>query len=234
MTIIAPELVRPQQRQKASYEEYLAFASESQIVEWVDGEIIMPNPPTDSHQDLNFFLAHLIGIFVRVLRLGVVRYAPLEVKLWPGGPSREPDIFFVASDHLSRLTEKRMEGGPDLVIEIVSPGSVTTDRVDKFLEYEQAGVREYWVLDRRRGQRQGDFYFLGADGRFVAVELEDGAIFRSAVLPGFWLRLVWLWAAPLPNAQVVAAEILMDIETLPAAVREAYRALYEALSVDGD
>jgi Uma2 family endonuclease len=229
MTMIASELVRPRKRQKATYEEYLALAGASQIVEWVNGEVITHMPPNDIHQAFDLFLASVADTFVSVLQLGVVRHAPFEVKLWPSGPSREPDVLFVSTENLSRLTEKRVEGAPDLIIEIISPGSVTIDRVDKFLEYEQAGVSEYWLIDPRRGQRQADFYFLGPNGRFVAAELENGAVFRSAVLPGFWLRLEWLWTRPLPSSQLIAAEILMSVEALPEAVRSAYSALYQAL-----
>lgn len=69
--------------------------------------------------------------------------APLEFKLWPSGPSREPDLFFVSTNNLCNLTEKRYEGGPDLIIELLSTGSHKIDRVDKFSEYEKAGVLEY-------------------------------------------------------------------------------------------
>ena len=50
-----------------------------------------------------------------------------------------------------------MEGGPSLVVEIVSPGSATIDRVDKFREYERAGVGEYWIIDPRHQKQQADF-----------------------------------------------------------------------------
>jgi len=136
-------------------------------------------------------------------------YAPLEVKLWPDGPAREPDILFIRQEHLEGLTDRRFEGAPDLVIEIVSTSSVSEDRVRKFTEYERAGVREYWIIDPRPFQQQADFYTLGDDGLFYPAPIHEG-VFHSTVLPHFWLRLGWLWEAPLPNVQQLFAGIMLS------------------------
>jgi len=132
-----------------SYEEYLALPDESRIIEWVDGEAIFYMPASTSHQKLVLLLALLLGFYVNKFRLGQIMVAPYEVKLWPGGPSREPDVLFIGQDRLGSLSRQRFDGGPNLVIEIISPASVTTDRVNKFREYERAGVNEYWIIDPR-------------------------------------------------------------------------------------
>jgi Uma2 family endonuclease len=217
------------QRLKMSYEEYLDLARDDQIVEWVEGEVLVHMPPIDKHQDLSLFLTELLSAFIRFFNLGILRYAPFEVKLWSSGPSREPDIFFVATENLSKLTSPRLEGAPDLIIEIISPGSVTEDRVHKFTQYEQAGVKEYWLIDPRPYQVQADFYVLGEDQRYQAASLEEDGQYRSTVLPDFWLKLAWLWESPLPNPQLAFAEVMTSIETLPAEVKAAYQALYEIL-----
>jgi len=214
----------------ATYAEYLAWADESALVEWKDGEIITYMPPTDRHQDITGFLFGLLKDFVRLLELGVVRVAPLEVKLWPDGPSREPDILFVSRERLGQLTAKRFEGGPDLVVEIVSNSSARVDRVEKLIEYERAGVREYWLIDPRRGKEQADFYQLDEHGRFVSVALDDEGVYHSAVLPGFRLDPTALRLAILPHPQLILAALAKDLADLPDDVRAAYHALYDALS----
>jgi len=230
------ELVRPPRnrigarRIPAPYTEYLAWGDESALIEWKDGEIIAYMPPTERHQDIAGFLYGLLKDFVRLLNLGVVRVAPLEVKLWPGGPSREPDVFFVSRERLGQLTMQRFEGGPDLVIEIVSTSSARADRVEKFTEYEQAGVREYWLIDPRRGKEQADFYQLDADGRFFSVTLDDDGWYHSAVLPGLRLDPTLLRTTILPNSQLLLASMAKDLEALPDDLRAAYRTLYDALS----
>jgi Uma2 family endonuclease len=217
------------QRLEMSYEEYLEFATDSEVVEWVDGEVISYMPPTDRHQDLSRFLSALLDSFVQFFKLGVLRYAPLEVKLWPDGPSREPDIFFIANDHLTQLTTERFEGAPDLIIEIISPGSVSEDRVRKFTQYEQAGVREYWLVDPRPRQQQVDFYVLGSDNLYHSAPIGDDGRYESTVITNFWLNVDWLWQQPLPNPQLALAEIMMSIGELPAEVKATYQALYKIL-----
>jgi Uma2 family endonuclease len=107
-------------RCKMSYEAYLDFAGDSEIVEWVEEEVVRYMPPTNQHQDLNRFLSTLLDLYIEFFKLGILRYAPFEVKLWSNGPSREPDILFVSTDNLPNLGEKRFNGGPDLIIEIIS------------------------------------------------------------------------------------------------------------------
>lgn len=218
------------QRRPATYAEYLAWPDESALVEWKDGEIIEYMPPTDRHQDVTGSIFNLISDLVRLQGAGVVRVAPFEVKLWPGGPSREPDILFISRDRLSQLTPQRFEGGPDLVIEIVSSSSARADRAEKFIEYERAGVREYWLIDPRRGKEQADFYQVDADGRFVSIPLGADGLYHSTVLPGLTLDPALLRAAELPNPQLLLAAIAKDLAALPDDVRAAYRALYDALS----
>ncbi len=218
------------QRRKMSYEEYLEFAGDSQIVEWVDGEVISCMPPISKHQELSRFLSSLLDFFVQFFNLGIVLYAPLEVKLWPDGPSREPDILFVAHDNLAKLTAERFEGAPDLIIEIISPGSVSEDRVRKFTQYEQAGVQEYWIIDPRPHQQQVDFYILGLDNLYHSAPIGDDGRYQSTVITNFWLDVDWLWQKPLTNPQLALAEIMISIDELPAEVKNTYQSLVKILS----
>jgi Uma2 family endonuclease len=186
-------------------------------------------PPFLKHQIIVTFLATILGEFVSILHLGKIIVAPFEVKLWPGGPSREPDLLFVSEANVANLTEKRFAGAPNLVVEVVSADSVRRDRVDKFQEYEQAGVQEYWLIDPRPNRQQADFYERDETGLFVPSELDEDGVFRSAVLPDFWLDVNWFWEEPLPNPQLLLAQILMANEGVSAEIRSAYRILYEAL-----
>lgn len=77
---------------------------------------------------------------------------------------REPDLLFVAQEHLDRLQETYLDGPANLVVEVVSPESLARDRGAKFVEYEAGGVPEYWLLDPLR--RWAEFYCLGEDGRY--------------------------------------------------------------------
>jgi Uma2 family endonuclease len=207
-----------EQRLKMSYEEYLAWEDEGAHGEWVDGEVIVFMPPTERHQAILTFLAALISTFADLFNLGVVRVAPFEVRARPDGPAREPDLLFVAREHLDRLTPQRLAGPADLVVEVVSHSSVGRDRGDKFYEYQEAGVPEYWILDPRPGKERADFYHLMASGKYQAVLPDANGRYHSRVLPGFWLDPEWLWREPLPNLLAILGIIA------PQALREAVSA----------
>jgi Uma2 family endonuclease len=187
------ELPRHEQRIHMSYEEYLSRFDESSHVEWVNGEAIVFMPPSMRHQEVSAFLIALLANFVGYFRLGKVYRAPTAMKLSPSGSSREPDILFVANEHLHRVQENRLLGPADLVVELISPESIARDRVEKFQEYQSAGVREYWIIDIRPGYEHAAFWGLDQSGRFQRVPVGDDNIYRCAMIPNFWFNVTWLW-----------------------------------------
>jgi len=204
---------------RMSYEEYLSWTGEDMHAEWVNGEVIVHMPPKTLHQMLMSYLDRLLGIFVTVFDLGAVHVAPFEVRLGPDGPSREPDLLFISKAHLDRLTAERVAGPPDLIVEIVSDDSAHRDRVDKFDEYEAAGVAEYWVIDNRPQRQRAWFYVRDEAGRFRPVPVGDDGLYRSVVLPGLTLRLNWLWQAQ-PDLLAALAQVIGP-ERLAEALRAA-------------
>jgi len=105
----------------------------------------MPPHPTNTHQRVVLELAARIRDFVQSQQLGVVRVGPLPVRLWPE-KIREPDLLFMAKEHRDRMGEQAY-GPPDLVVEVLSPRTRRTDRVEKTAEYARAGVGEYWIVE---------------------------------------------------------------------------------------
>jgi Uma2 family endonuclease len=189
---------------KMTYEEFLAWADEDTWAEWVNGEVVILSPASLRHQQLATFLATSINFFVDAHQLGVVLTPSFQMKTGSDLPGREPDIIFAAREHLDRFRDTYLDGPADLVVEIISRDSRARDRGDKFYEYEQGGVREYWLLDYLR--RQAEFYQLGADGIYRLVPVGADGIYRSAVLDGLWLKVEWLWQEPLPLLMNVLRE----------------------------
>jgi Uma2 family endonuclease len=189
---------------KMTYEEFLAWTDEDTWAEWVDGEVILLSPASKRHQDIAFFLAALLRFFVEAGQLGSVVTAPFQMKIGPDLPGREPDIIFISRASLNHLRDTYLDGPADLAVEIISRDSRARDRGDKFYEYEQGGVREYWLLDYLR--RQAEFYQLGPDGIYRLVPIDEDGIYHSAVLEGLWLNVEWLWQEPLPPLMSVLRE----------------------------
>lgn len=181
---------------KLTYEEFLQRVDEDTHAEWVDGEIVMSSPVSQEHQNIGLLLTTAISAFVQFHGLGRVFYESFQMKTGPDLPGREPDLLFVATENLSRVRQNFLDGPADLAVEIVSPESFARDRGDKFREYEQGGVREYWLIDPLR--RQAEFYQLGTDGLYRAVLPDADGVYHSAVLNGLALRLEWLWQNPAP------------------------------------
>lgn len=217
----APASASPQQRPRMTYEEFLAWADEDVHAEWVDGEVIIHMPGSERHQDVLTFLTTLLRLFAEFYRRGRVLVAPFQMKLAPGGPGREPDVLFVAAEHLARVSDRLLSGPADLAVEVISDDSVTRDRADKFYEYQDLGVREYWVVDPRPGKERADFWVLDEHGRYQPVPVGAEGVYRSTVLPGFWFRVDWLWAEELPDPLFAFGEIA----GFPPAVMEALRRL---------
>ncbi len=190
---------------RMTYEEFLDWADEDTWAEWVDGEVIILSPATDLHQDLDAFLLTLLRFFVDAHELGIVFGPPFQMKTGPSLPGREPDIIFVAREHFYRRKTVYLDGPADLVVEIISPESRTRDRHDKFREYEQGGVPEYWMVDPFR--EEANFYQLGADGKYHLAPPDENGIYESAVLKGLRLRVDWFWQKPLPRLPGVLREL---------------------------
>ena len=188
--------------QKMTYEEFLTWADEDTLAEWVDGEVVVYSPASKRHQNIADFLLKVMGTYVESHDLGMVVSAPFQMKLEHG---REPDLLFVAQEHLERLKETYLDGPADLVVEIVSPESLERDRGAKFAEYEAGGVPEYWLLDPLR--RWAEFYRLGEDGWYRTAFAGAEGEYHSHTLSGFWLRVEWLWQEPLPHPLQALGEI---------------------------
>lgn len=190
---------------RVSAEEFLQWEHQG-IAEWVNGEIVIMSVKYE-HQRIVDFLNALLRLFTQMLNLGVICTAPYPMRTKPGGNLREPDLVFVSTEHSHRITSQALEGPADLVIEVVSDGSVAQDYDDKYVEYRNAGVREYWVIDPRPERLRTAFYVLDAHNQYRVMALDDAGIYHSTVLPDFWFNTAWLWQDPQPRVD----DLLFDI-----------------------
>ena len=162
-------------------EDYFTLPETNRIVELSEGRLIITPAPTDQHQKISFRLSLFIGNYVMANALGEVRCAPLDVRLWPGA-IRQPDIVFMSNEHKNKIAEKYW-GVPDLVMEILSESTEKEDRIEKFSEYEEAGILEYWIIDP--ANRIMEVYVLAGRSYEIAGKWSVGEVVYSKVLPGF-------------------------------------------------
>lgn len=153
----------------------------NRLVEFTNGFIEVLAMPSIAHQRIVRFLFGLLNSFVVSNGLGEALFAPLRVRLW-NLKYREPDIVFMLSTNAGRIHADFWDGA-DLVIEVVSDDDRRRDLETKRLEYAQAGIAEYWIVDPQREvvmvlKLQGQQYVIhGEFGR--------GEAACSVLLPGF-------------------------------------------------
>ena len=138
---------------------------ESERIELIDGYPVIMAPPVRRHQEISGELFGQLREYLKGKKCKVYA-APFAVRLFEQNSDYpedvdtlvEPDISVVCD--ASKLDNIGCKGAPDLVIEILSPTTQRHDRVTKFNLYQQAGVREYWIVD--------------PDGKSVQVFVLDG------------------------------------------------------------
>jgi Uma2 family endonuclease len=123
--------------------EYKALPETTRPQELIYGELLVSPTPKPEHQLIVYDIAKVID---NATSEGQMYLSPLDVYI--DGHALQPDVFWVAPDSKCAIgADGYHEGPPDLVVEIVSPSSRRRDRVEKFNIYEQAGVREYWLVE---------------------------------------------------------------------------------------
>jgi Uma2 family endonuclease len=165
-------------RTKATFTDYAAMEESNQIIELIDGEIIVTAT----------FDAHTVFLIRLILLFGALQKSA-GLRIGPGGlyiddlHTFEPDLFWISPDSdrcFLRPDNRYWEGAPDLVIEILSPSTAYRDRGVKFRTYQAIGVREYWLADI---EAQFIEVYSLQESKFVQVGVfASSETFHSAIL----------------------------------------------------
>jgi Uma2 family endonuclease len=133
------------------YDVFLNTDYDDMPLEWINGKVIAVAGGTSPlHNRIVNYLYLLLKLFIDRTIKGEIYTDPTLMKVEALQVSRAPDIQYLAPDNPANIETKQIVGVADLVVEVVSEGSERTDRIQKFLEYEQAGVKEYWIIDFRK------------------------------------------------------------------------------------
>ena len=117
--------------------------------------------------------------------------------------------MFISTTNLGQMRPEALDGPAYLVVEVVSEESVARDDDEKFTEYETAGVQEDWIIDSCPNRERSAFYQRVTSGRFQPVRTDGSDAYPSAVLPGFRLKLGWVWQSePEPEALRALTELI--------------------------
>lgn len=149
------------------------------LAEVIENTLYMSPTPTAQHQRLIRELLDQFSLFLKEEKTGEIFVSPLDVFLDESSNAVEPDLFFIRSENISIVDPNgHIHGVPDLIIEVLSPGNQSHDKVRKKALYERFGVKEYWIVDPATKETIG--YKL-VDNKYISLGEFAGEI-RSQLL----------------------------------------------------
>ncbi len=124
-------------------EDYILLGEVKTPCQLINGELIMSPAPSPLHQKV---LRELFIVFHDRVLSGEILFAPIDLYIDKQNVF-QPDLVYLSEENKKFLTERGIEGPPDLIVEIISPSNSYTDRNQKKNMYLKFGVKEYWIVD---------------------------------------------------------------------------------------
>jgi Uma2 family endonuclease len=154
--------------------------------EIIEGVLFVSKAPSNLHQHVILLLIEMLGVPAKRLGLGYPIFAGHGVFM-PGCDPVMPDFGIVLNNHLDIIQDRRVQGVPDLIVEVLSPGNRSYDLSAKLQAYEAAGVPEYGVIDT--AERSLMLYRLTGGSYGQPQVFEEAATAAFACLPGLPFRV---------------------------------------------
>jgi Uma2 family endonuclease len=174
---------------RLTYEDYCLLPNDGKRYEIIKGELFVTPSPVRRHQRALANLLYYLTDLVKKHDLGEVYPAPFDV-VFSQYDVVEPDILYVSKARASVITEKNIQGAPDLVVEVLSESTAQIDRTTKLKLYARYGVAEYWVIDPVACS--AEIYRLLPSGFELTAQLDSSHTLTSPLFSGFALPLTRL------------------------------------------
>jgi Uma2 family endonuclease len=174
-----------------TYDDYARLTPpDSGNYELHNGQIIYMTSPIMLHQLVSNNLATDLTMYIRKFKLGRVFTAPMDT-VFTTVDTFQPDILFLSNERLHLIGDKKIEGAPDLVVEILSPANRPKEMGYKKVIYEMTNVREYWVINL---DKQILTQYENIEGEFVIRQVfKKTDILKSFVIDGFETPMSFLF-----------------------------------------
>ena len=171
---------------RLSYDDFCLLPEDGKRREIIEGELFVTPSPQTPHQRAVTRLSAYLWQYVDSHKLGEVFAAPFDV-VFSEFDVVEPDLLYISNGRASVLTNKNVQGAPDLVVEILSETTEKTDRTIKLKLYGKFGVQEYWMIDPEGPS--AEIYRRGPEGLDLDAKLASTGALTSPLFPGFSLPL---------------------------------------------
>ena len=180
---------------KFTYEDFVHFPNDGRRHELIDGEHYVTPSPNTKHQRISMKLALAFGRYLEHHSIGEIFSAPFDV-VFSALDVVEPDLLYISRERWQILTDQHVRGAPDLAVEILSPGTRTTDEIKKRNLYERFGVREYWVVDPELDEIKVYRRVEDAFARVAELSVTHEDVLTTPLLPDFSVSLVDVFSSP--------------------------------------
>jgi Uma2 family endonuclease len=170
-----------------TYHDLELMPNDRHRYEVVEGDLIVTPAPTTTHQKVSKRIQFELMVQIERAGAGFVYDAPVDV-IFSETSTVEPDLLVVRAGRKNIISERGIEGAPDLIVEILSPSTARNDRELKRKLYADRGVREYWIVDPA--------------ARSIEVLALSGASYESAAVYG-------------PGATVTSSVFALSVEIDP-------------------
>jgi Uma2 family endonuclease len=177
--------------------------------EWVGGVVIKMPPVSLKHDALTDYLRDLLKAYFTLKPIGRLVGAPFVMRIKELDLQREPDLQVILKANAGKLKDTYMEGAADICIEVISHATASVDYGEKFTEYEEGGVGEYWIIDPIRQECR--FYRLNEKNLYKSQSVDEDDNYTTPKLPSFKLHVPTLWQDELPNFYQVAEAVKIMI-----------------------
>ena len=185
-----PEVDLPE-KERYTYADYQQL-SEGAPYELIHGHLVMSPSPTVQHQRLVRRLNRVLDEHVQSSDAGgEVFFAPMDVHL-SDDTVVQPDVLYVSGERADRIGEQKINGAPDLIMEVVSPSTSHRDVFDKKRLYEETEVLEYWIADP--DSETVEVHALTDEGLSLHERHVETGPAASALLDGFAVDLADLFS----------------------------------------
>jgi Uma2 family endonuclease len=175
-----------EKKSKYTAADYLLL-DEGAPFQLVNYDLIMSPSPLPFHQVISARVTYAMMVFLDEKNdQGFLVNAPIDVK-FDDGNILQPDILFVGAERKAELIKDRIEGAPDLIIEILSPSNAYYDLRQKKDIYEKYGVREYIIIDPIA--QNADLYALREGVYYLHQKARNKEYLNSLILPGLSIDL---------------------------------------------
>ena len=160
----------------------------------IEGDLVMSPSPNTFHQHIAGNIYRLLAHHLDDHPLGEVFVAPLDVYLTDTNVY-QPDVVYVSKARRSIITEQGIEGAPDLVVEVLSPGTARYDQGSKRKVYSRCGVRELWIVHPQT--KLLEVFNLALDADTPLVTYGENAQVTSPLLPDLKINTSAIFRSPL-------------------------------------